>query len=61
MIYGHIHNNNEAEYWNVIKNNSRMLNAGVDVNGFWPVSFDELIINNDSFKQGLNFGYIVIK
>lgn len=61
MIYGHIHNNNEAEYWNVIKNNSRMLNAGVDVNGFRPVSFDELIIYNDSFKQGLNFGDIVIK
>ena len=30
---------------------SRMLNAGVDVNGFEPVSFDELVSNNAVFLQ----------
>ena len=28
-----------------------MLNAGVDVNGFAPVSLDEMKVNNKSFKE----------
>jgi hypothetical protein len=27
-----------------------MLNAGVDVNGFFPVTLDEMIQNNEKFK-----------
>ena len=27
-----------------------MLNAGVDVNGFYPVTLDEMIQNNERFK-----------
>ena len=29
----------------------RMLNAGVDVNGFEPVTFEELVSNNVVFRQ----------
>lgn len=60
MIHGHIHNKKDADYWAVIKNNPRILNAGVDVNGFWPVSFDEMVINNDCFKEGLQIGDVTV-
>ncbi len=51
MIYGHIHNNTYADYWPLILANSLMLNAGVDINGFAPVTLDELILNNARFKE----------
>ena len=51
MIYGHIHNNTGDDYWPLIMRRSRMLNAGVDVNGFEPVSFEELVSNNAAFRQ----------
>lgn len=51
MIYGHIHNNTNADYWPLILANSLMLNAGVDINGFAPVTLDELIANNARFKE----------
>ena len=51
MIHGHIHNRAEKlAYWNLLKNNERMLNAGVDINGYKPVSIEELIENNKRFK-----------
>ena len=56
MVHGHIHNNRDREYWTLIKNNPRLLNAGVDVNGFWPVTFEQLVINNECFKEGLELG-----
>jgi len=46
MIYGHIHANTNAEYWPLIERSDLMLNAGVDVNNFAPVTFDEMIKNN---------------
>ena len=49
MVYGHIHNNVRDDYWPLIARRSRMLNAGVDVNDFEPVSFDELVGNNRAF------------
>ena len=49
MVYGHIHNNVRDDYWPLIARRSRMLNAGVDVNNFEPVSFDELVENNRAF------------
>lgn len=50
MIHGHIHNSTDLPYRALIKNNPRLLNAGADVNGFEPVSFDEMVINNGRFK-----------
>ena len=51
MIYGHIHNNTGDDYWPLIMRRPRMLNAGVDVNGFEPVTFEELVSNNVAFRQ----------
>lgn len=51
MIYGHIHNNTNADYWPLIAARDQMLNAGVDINGFAPVTLDELIENNRRFKE----------
>ena len=51
MIYGHIHNNTGDDYWPLIMRRPRMLNAGVDVNNFEPVAFDELLVNNNAFQR----------
>lgn len=51
MVYGHIHNNTNADYWPLIASRSQMLNAGVDINSFEPVSLDEMIENNRCFKE----------
>ena len=51
MIYGHIHNNTGDDYWPLIMRRPRMLNAGVDVNGFEPVTFEELVANNVKFRR----------
>jgi len=50
LIYGLIHNDTSAWFWPLIKQNEFMLNAGVDINWFSPVTFEELKRNNDSFK-----------
>ena len=50
MVYGHIHNSTAAGFWPLIRDNPHMLNAGVDVNGFLPVTLDEMIQNNEKFK-----------
>ena len=50
MIHGHIHADTSADYFPLICNRSNVLNAGVDINGFMPVSFDELVQNNEQFK-----------
>ncbi|MDE6294156.1 MAG: metallophosphoesterase family protein [Clostridiales bacterium] len=49
LIHGHIHNSPDRKYvpiWLL----PHALNAGVDVNGFVPVTFDELIENNERYK-----------
>lgn len=51
MIHGHIHNDTRADFWPLLRTRERVLNAGVDINGFRPVTFDELIANNMSFKN----------
>ena len=51
MVYGHIHNNTGDDYWPLIMRRPRMLNAGVDVNNFEPVTFDELLANNKAFQH----------
>lgn len=50
MIYGHIHNNTIAPYWKNIWQDSRLLNAGADINGYEPATFDELVRNNRTYK-----------
>ena len=54
MIHGHIHNDTSADFYPLITGRERVLNAGVDVNGFVPVTFDELIANNNEFKRKFN-------
>lgn len=51
MIYGHIHENTDMDYWPLIDRYNRMLNAGVDINGFAPVTFDEMLENNIAHKK----------
>ncbi|MCD8157336.1 MAG: hypothetical protein LUD77_00110 [Clostridiales bacterium] len=51
MIHGHIHNNVNMNFWPCLRARERVLNAGVDLNGFKPVTFDELVENNRRFKE----------
>lgn len=51
MIYGHIHENTDMDYWPLIDRYDRMLNAGVDINGFAPVTFEEMLENNIAHKK----------
>ena len=53
MIHGHIHNKTDAEYFALIRSMPNLLNAGVDINGYRPVTFNELLINNQKFKEGI--------
>ena len=50
MIHGHIHNDRTSDYWPLLQVRDNVLNAGVDVNFFKPVSFEELLDNNRRFK-----------
>ena len=50
MIHGHIHANTDADFWPLIRCRENVLNAGVDMNGYQPVTFDELLENNRKFK-----------
>ena len=50
MVYAHIHENTDMDYWPLIERSDRMLNAGVDINGFEPVTFEEMMENNLSHK-----------
>ena len=51
MIHGHIHNNRGASYFPMLQKMPNLLNAGVDINDFRPVRFDELVKNNETFKS----------
>ena len=51
MIHGHIHNNTDADYFALIRNMPNILNAGVDINRYYPVNFDALLRNNEEFKK----------
>jgi calcineurin-like phosphoesterase family protein len=51
MIYGHIHNNTDTSYFPLISSMPNLLNAGVDINDFRPVTFNELHKNNVNFKE----------
>lgn len=49
-IYGHVHNNVRNKSWLFLKDESHALNAGADIIGFKPVTFEELIICNNNFR-----------
>lgn len=49
-IYGHIHNNKPEEFWQLLQKYDRALNAGAEVNGYMPVTLEELIANNARWK-----------
>ena len=51
MIHGHIHNDTDSEYWPLLCSNPRILNAGVEINNYEPVTLEELIKNNEEFKK----------
>lgn len=51
MIHGHIHNDTSSDYFPLLAIRERVLNAGVDINGFRPVTFEELMENNQTFKE----------
>ncbi len=50
-IHGHIHNDTTADYWPLLKIRPLVLNAGVDINHFEPVTLEELIENNRVWKE----------
>lgn len=50
MVFGHIHNDTTAEYWPLIARSEKMFNAGVDINRFEPVTFEEMAENNIRHK-----------
>ncbi|MBR3298155.1 MAG: metallophosphoesterase [Clostridia bacterium] len=50
MIHGHIHNTTDLDFWPLLVSRENVLNAGVDINGFRPVTFNELMANNVEFK-----------
>ncbi|MCX4313654.1 MAG: metallophosphoesterase family protein [Clostridia bacterium] len=49
LIHGHIHNNRSEKYMSVFTA-PHALNASADINGLMPVTYDELVENNEAFK-----------
>ena len=53
MVHGHIHNRTGDHYFPLIHANPYVLNAGVDINDYRPVTFNELIKNNRKYKNSV--------
>ncbi len=51
QIYGHLHNNRHGRNFPLLAADGRALNAGVEINGYAPVSFQELVDNNARFAN----------
>lgn len=49
-VYNHIHNNTNDTYY-IMKQRERALNGGCMINNYMPVTFKELIKNNEIFKS----------
>lgn len=49
LIHGHTHVRTDEMYAPLFKA-GHALNAGADINGFFPVTFDELVAHNERFK-----------
>ncbi|MBQ0058571.1 MAG: hydrolase [Lachnospiraceae bacterium] len=55
MIHGHMHNTLGSAY-DMLKQLPRVLNCGVDVNNYVPVTLEELIANNERFYADPSLG-----
>ena len=51
MIHGHLHQTRGPEY-DILRQMPRMLNAGVDVNFYRPVTLAQLVENNRAYYAG---------
>ena len=51
MIHGHIPQRYEHGLLALLAARENVLNAGADINGLMPVTFDELKENNRNFKR----------
>ncbi len=51
LIHGHIHNNRGADYWPLLASMPHALNASVEINQYQPVTFEQLVLNNEVFKS----------
>lgn len=49
LIHGHIHNSKDNVFEYIRDNLPCALNCGVDINGFEPVTFEELLANNNKW------------
>lgn len=49
LIHGHIHNSRDNVFEYIRDNLPCALNCGVDINGFEPVTFEELLANNNKW------------
>ena len=56
LVFGHVHNNKDMYWFDYYCQNDKTLNAGVDINNFEPVNFDELRKNNEEFKRCYRVG-----
>lgn len=56
LIHGHIHNSKEKEGYNYLFRLPNALNAGVDINNYEPVTFQELYDNNMKYKRSFLLG-----
>ena len=50
-VFGHIHNNVCDEFWPLLRTYTHALNVGVEINGFMPVTLEELIVNNERWRE----------
>jgi len=50
-IYGHIHNHKDNTVFEYLRKQEKALNAGCDITYFTPVTFDELKMYNEIFKN----------
>lgn len=52
MVFGHLHGNREQDPYVRYGLTERILNSCVEVNGYQPVTLDEMIENNRAFREG---------
>ena len=59
LIYGHVHNNFADESYIQMRRLPNALNACVEINGYSPVTFDELVKNNNAVKKQYDKNIII--
>ena len=51
-LYGHVHNNREWPGFELVRDQPLSLNCCADINGYMPVTLEELIANNEQWRKG---------